>query len=608
MTITPKKLALYLGFATLSGAMTACGGDNNSSDNNSSDNTSVTTQVAPLTCDDTMKTKFMPDANTSVLLVKAFKAGEPLLLTGTANANTPVATKDVCVVKLNVGPGNAGPADAPSTSTGIGMEIWLPTAANWNGRVHLKGNGGWAGGVQGSTTALAGIASDTAGTVSTTAMQEGAVSGSTDTGHANTANAGSFAMNPDGTINQALWKDFSERSIHELAVKTKALALAYYGRAAAHTYWNGFSTGGRQGMKAAQALPTDFDGILAGAPAINWTLFSTGHMFPQIVMERDLTGVRPTAGQESLVSNAAISACDMVGGKHLGYVPDPATCTYDPSLDPTVLCTANGGTNTTANCVTPAQANAFNKIWYGFTADGTIPMPSADNGAAVTLASGQRWFGPTRGSSLANFLGGPLANSSSQVALELQDPSYGLPLFVNATGNGTNLWKTFTYAQLSNAADRGLALQQNFSSIDTDNPDLSAYRDHGGKLIMYHGLADSLIKTGGSVNYYNRVLAKMGGTASVQNFYRLYLIPGMFHGLSNGSANPNANPPLPTNAQLYDALTNWVEKGIAPGRIDIATAVTATFPTQKSYPLCVYPMKAAFVAGDPILTTSYTCQ
>lgn len=599
MTMTLRQLALYLGLAAHSGMMTACGG---------ADNTFGTAPVEPLTCDDSIKTKFNPDANTSVLLVKAFKAGDPLLLTGTADANTPVATKDVCVVKMNVGPGNTGPANAPSTSSGIGMEIWLPTAANWNGRVHLKGNGGWAGGMQGSTTALAGIVNDTAGTVSTTAMQEGAVSGSTDTGHANTANAGSFAMSPDGTINQALWEDFSERSIHELAVKTKALALAYYGKAATYTYWNGFSTGGRQGMKAAQALPKDFDGILAGSPAINWTLFSTGHLFPQVVMGQDLNGVRLVAGQESLVSNAAINACDMVGGQHLGYVPDPASCRYDPTLDATVLCTANGGTNTTANCVTPAQANAFNKIWYGFTANGTVPTPSADNGEAVTLASGQRWFGPMRGSSLANFLGGPLPTSSSYVALELQDPAYGLPVFVNATGSGMNLWRSFTYAQLSNAADRGVALQQVFAHIDTDNPDLSAYRDHGGKLIMYHGLADPLIKTGGSVNYYNRVLSQMGGAASVQSFYRFYLIPGMFHGLSNGSANPNANPPLPTNDQLYNALTNWVERGTAPGRIDIATVVATNFPTQKSYPLCVYPMKATFVAGDPTLTASYTCQ
>lgn len=565
-------------------------------------------QATALTCDDSMKTSFKPDANTTVLLVKAFKTGDPLILTGSAAADTPVASKDVCVVKLNVGPGNPGPADAPSTSAGIGIEIWLPTAADWNGRIHVKGGGGWAGGRHGSITALAGTGSDAAGSVASAAMVEGAVSSSTDTGHANTANAGSFAMNPDGTINIALWKDFSERSIHETALKTMALTQAFYGRSASYTYWNGFSTGGRQGMKAAQVFAGDFNGILAGAPAINWTRFSAGHMAPQVVMERDLGGTRITASQEGLVSNAAINACDVVGGRHLGYLPDPASCTYDPTLDASVICTANGGSNATASCVTPAAASAFNKIWYGHTEDGTVPARAVDNGTSVSLAPGQRWFGPPRGATLGNFLGGPLPASSSHVALSLQNPAYGLPLFINATGNGVNLWRTFTHAQLANAADRGLALQGPFANIDTDNPDLSAHRDRGGKVLMYHGLADSLIKPGGSVHYYNRVLAQMGGLGSVQNFYRFYLVPGMFHGFVNGTANPNANPPLPTNAQLYEQLTRWVENGIAPDRIDIASAVTAQNPVAKTYPLCPYPKKATFVSGDPTLAASFTCQ
>ena len=226
----------------------------------------------------------------------------------------------------------------------------------------------------------------------------------------------------------------------------------------------------------------------------------------------------------------------------------------------------------------------------------------------VKLAPGQLWFGPPRGSDLSNFLGGPLPNSSSHVALSLQNPSYGLPSFVNATGNGANLWRTFTYPQLANATARGLALQASFANIDTDNPDLSAFQNRGSKLLMYHGLADSLIKPAGSVHYYNRVLQQMGGIGAVQNFYRFYLVPGMFHGFSNGSANRSAIPPLPTNAQLYQALTDWVEKGIAPDRLEIASAVTAQEPVAKTYPLCPYPKKAVFTAGDPKVTASYACR
>ena len=166
-----------------------------------------------LTCD-TMKTAFKPDANTTVLVVKAFKKCDALTLgTGT----TPIATNDVCLVKLNVGPGKAGPASAPSTSPGIGIEVWLPTAANWNQKIHNMG-GGWASGNQGSLTTLG---SNGNGAVAGT---EGSVVASTDTGH--TIGNGSFAMNPDGTIGSTFWQDFSERSLHELALKTKALTAA----------------------------------------------------------------------------------------------------------------------------------------------------------------------------------------------------------------------------------------------------------------------------------------------------------------------------------------------------------------------------------------------
>ena len=198
---------------------------------------------AKLNCDETMKTRFTP-ALTQVLLVKSFKTGDPLILSGSPAADTPVATSDVCVVKLLVGPGNLGTADAPSTSQGIGIEVWLPSESKWNQRIHVKGGGGWAGGAQTSLTALAGIAVGTTGAPAITAMVEGAVSASTDTGHANTVNGGSFAMNPDGSINATLWNDFAQRGIHEMAVKTKALTQAYYGTAARRAYWNGFSTGG----------------------------------------------------------------------------------------------------------------------------------------------------------------------------------------------------------------------------------------------------------------------------------------------------------------------------------------------------------------------------
>jgi feruloyl esterase len=578
-------------------------------------------QDKALSCDDTMKDRFKPDPNTSVLLVKAFRKGEPLALSGTPAAPPPpMADNDVCVVKLLVGPGNPGPAGLPSTSSGIGIEVWLPSPANWNNRIHAIGGGGWAGGVHANVTLLAGAGGATGPTSSPRVAStiEGAVSASTDTGHS--SGSGSFAMNPDGTINKVLWRDFSERGIHELAVKTKALTKAYYGRPARYAYWDGFSTGGRQAHKLAQAHPDDFDGILAGAPAFNWTRFITNELYPQIVYQRDLGGVPLTSGQLNLLGNAAIGACDLVGGQHLGYIEDPSECRYDPTRDVNVLCLSSGGANATANCVSAPQAQAMNKLWYGQTRNGSAPNPAVDNSWAHTLDGNHLWYGLTRGTSFGG-LGGstaagvpiPFSIATDIVALENQNPSLATPAFQNPTGNGTNGWMNLSYAQLGEAFDNGVHLQREFAHINTDDPDLRRFRAAGAKMLMYHGLADVLIMPQGSIRYYNRVVREMGSLKAVQRFYRFYLIPGMAHGLSNGTTNPNANPPLPGNAstdgtqQLYDALTQWVEHGVAPARIDISSAVTATFPVAKSRPICLYPAKAKFIGGDINQASSYIC-
>lgn len=559
-----------------------------------------------LTCDDSMKSNFKPDSLTTVLLVRSFKTGDPLLLSGNATASTPVATSDVCVVKLLVGPGNAGPSDAPSTSQGIGIEVWLPNAGKWNQRIHVKGGGGWAGGVQTSLTQLSGTAGSTAGSPATTAMQEGAVSASTDTGHANTANGGSFAMNPDGSINTVLWNDFAQRGIHEMAVKTKALTEGYYGTAAKYAYWNGFSTGGRQGHMEAQANPKDFDGILAGAPAINWTKFITGELYPQLVYQRDLGGAPLTAAQTTLLGIAAINACDVVGNAHLGYVPDPSQCRYDPTQDQSVICASDGGTAPSGSCVTQVQAVAMNKIWYGQTADGSVPSPSADNGWGLEPQGAQRWYGLTRGTNVQGLAGAtPFTIASDMVALEQQSPTFASTNFINATGNGADRWKTMSYLDLSNAYDRGVALQPSFANINTDNNNLAEFAARGGKMLVYHGLADTLIPPQGTLNYYNRLTAKMGGDTVVKNFYRLFFVPGMAHGFSNGTANASANPPLPTIDQLYLALTVWVEQGQPPSRIDITSQATST--TSTSRPICMYPTRASLTGTNPLIAASYQC-
>jgi feruloyl esterase len=588
----------------LFGAIAACGG---------SDGTTPAPTPTALTCDDSMKTAFVPDAQTQVRLVKAFKKGDALLLSGTATASTPIAGNDMCFVKLLVGPGHPGPASAPATTAGIGIEIWLPAKAAWNGRVHVLGGAGWAGGVQTSLTAIGGGFGvnpwDVAGL-------EGAVSATTDTGHV--IGNGNFLMNADGSINTVGWNEFSERGIHEMTVKAKALALAYFGTAAKYTYWHGGSTGGRQGLKQAQAYPEDFDGIIATSPAINWSRFTTSMLYGQVVTQRDLGGVGMTSSQVGAASKAAIAACDLVGGQHLGYLLDPAACTYDPAQDAAALCVASGGTNSTSDCITTAQALALNKVWYGQTRDGSVPAPATDVGYEVALSTGHLWYGYARGASIAaqpfpgfGTITGPTTPTSIAtdfVALELQDPTLATPAFINATGNGADGWKNLTYAGLAHAADRGLALQAAFSSIDTDNPDLSKFAARGGKLITVYGTSDNVIPYPGIINYYNRVATQLGGLGTVQSFYKLYLVPGMGHFPSNGTVNATANPPIPTEADNYALLTDWVEKGIAPpDKRTISSPVTPANLPPVTGVICVYPKKAAYAGGDIKDANSYAC-
>jgi len=561
-----------------------------------------------VSCDSSINSVFEDDELTQVLLTHEFKKGDILKL-DESSTTTKIAENDICVVKLLVGPGNPGPADAPSTSAGIGIEIWLPSHENWNNRIHVLGGGGWAGGVHTSLTELAGLNG-----MAEIAGIENSVTANTDAGH--TGNSGAFAMNPDGSINRSLWDDFSYRAIHEMAVKTKFLTAAYYAKEADYSYWDGFSTGGRQGHKEAQVNPNDFDGILAGAPAINWTNFITNELYPMVVNQRDLGGIPLTMGQLTLVGNKAIDVCDDVGGIDLGYITDLESCTYDPTLDTSVLCEMDGGDNATDDCFSMVQATAMNKIWYGQTTDGTVPSPSEHNGYSSSLNSGQRWFGLPRGTSVAaisgSIAGGPFFIASDLVALELQDPRYavanfdpvfGIPGFINATNNGEDLWKELTYAELNEATFQGISLQSSFGDINTDNPDLIGFKSSGGKLLAYHGMADTLIAPQGTIHYYERVINEMGGLTEVNNFYKLFMVPAMAHGFSNGTTNPGANPPLPTRNQLFDVLVDWVENGIEPNSIEILSQ-----DETKSRPICAYPTKAIYNSGDANQASSYSCQ
>jgi pimeloyl-ACP methyl ester carboxylesterase len=596
--------------------------------------------TAPLACNDGLKTAFTSDPLTSVVAVIAYKAGDKVFV---SDSNSPVTlAADLCMVKLLVGPGNPGPAQARSTSEGIGIEVWLPGHSQWNQRIRNYGGGGYVGGGH--------IYAKNDGATLETAVGSkfpapviagmGYASATTDAGQRWSQN-GSFTFLPDGRLNETLLKDFSYRSMVEQALKSKALVRLYYGRAQQFAYFDGHSTGGRQGWKVAQDYPEMYDGYLLAAPAISTSKFALNSFYAQVVMKADLGFTSADPGfaasgfkqKVSEVNRRAVQACDREG---LGFLLDPFACSYDPLKDPAALCTGvvaaglTGINPDSKTCVNLAEARVINKLWYGITTDGSYdPLQSYSGRSGKTAGERQLWWSFPRGSdwgSLIGRVGGAEAVAQYQQDLRFAASAAVNPgaSFVHPTITERDQWRRVDYAMLQETFQKGLALQARIGDLNTDRDDLSKLRDLGRKVVTYTGLAEDAIPPATSVNHYERVAAKMGGVAELQKFVRLYLVPGKAHS-SQGRAytvasatdpSKNNTVPLPKlpgagnqtpsreQDQLFTALLDWVEKGTTPGSVTLTSRDNSV-----SYPICVYPLKAVWNGtGSSKVASSYQCQ
>jgi hypothetical protein len=470
--------------------------------------------------------------------------------------------KSYCLVNITVS-ALSGPKDGylSGQSQQIKVGIGLPLSAadggsggtqgDWNGRIEDLGGGGYAGSV---------------GPV-TGPTDAGYAGSSTDTGHS-AAQQGKFALNPDNTLNWGLIRDFAFNGIHEQAVWTKKLVQMYYGTDPKYTYWNGCSTGGRQGHQQAQKYPEDFDGILAGAPAFNWDRFIPSEQWGEIAMNQEV-GAPISSTKLNAVKNASIAACDGLDGITDGVIQDPRACHFSAK---SFVC--QGTPSDPANCLTAAEAGAVDKIWEGPTQQGK-----------------QFWFGLERGTTFAG-LDGP-----SPFSISTQWFQYWVeqnPAFDWHTITETSFPGVFTKSEI-----------KFHDVIGTDDPDLTDFREHGGKMIMYHGLADLLIMPRGSYNYYNRVTEREGGLKNVQKFYRFFPYPGNSHCGGNPD-QPNA--PLISGADLFNALVNWVEHGSAPDSIVAYNNANPALATV-SRPICKYPDKLVYkFTGSTNEAANFTCQ
>jgi hypothetical protein len=408
----------------------------------------------------------------------------------------------------------------------INIVVALPKST-WNGRYLASGNGGYAGG---------------AVTVPTSSVTAGYVGSDTDTGHAEPG--GQWAWSPTG-MNYAQIQDFAYRANHEMAVKSKALIDFYYGQGPTYSYFNGCSTGGREGLTAAMRYPNDFDGIYAGAPAINWTRFIPAELWPQVVMKQ-LGNVLP-ACKLSAVQALVLAACDPSDGLQDGLF-DPRDCNFDPSS------LLGKEASPTCGVFTEADVEVIRRIWEG---------PRRPNGEFL-------WYGLYPGASMSSLAGAqPFSISVDWFKSWLhKDPTWD--------------WQTLTFDSF--ATDFDQSVSEWGYALGTNDPDLSAFRHSGGKVVIWHGLADPLIFAQGTIDYYERVLARMGGLRPVRKFARLFLAPNVGH-CGGGGPAPGGNG--------FPAVVKWVEEGIAPNTI-IATSGSRTRP------LCPYPTVARYKGAGSI--------
>ena len=444
---------------------------------------------------------------------------------------------------------------APSADSHIEMELWLPTD-NWNGKFLAVGNGGWAGSI--SFDAMA------------SGLRRGYATASNDTGHKGATAA--FAVgHPEKLI------DFAYRAMHEMAVHSKAIIQAFYNRGPRLSYYEGCSTGGRQGMMAAQRFPEDFDAIIAGAPVYNMVHLNVSQVALQVDMLKNASRLVP-AEKRTLFANSVVAACDQRDGVKDGIISEPRACKADPAA---LACTAADPSTAlgagSADCLTAAQVeNARSAYAPVTTKSGALVYPGRSPG----FESG--WRIPTPGAPL-----NPLFTDMVRF-VGRQDPN----------------WDPMTFDL---ETDLALALKH-AGVVEASDPNLAKFKARGGKLLLYHGWADPGPAPENTINYYEAVNRTLKGRQD--DWMRLFLMPGVGH--CGGGVGPD-------RADFLGALERWREEGVAPGQI-IATRSPGRGGqppspggsggpgTAMSRPLCPHPQVARYNgSGSTDDARNFTC-
>ncbi|MFY9956132.1 tannase/feruloyl esterase family alpha/beta hydrolase [Bradyrhizobium sp.] len=481
----------------------------------------------------------------------------------------------------------------PTSDSNIKVEIWLPETT-WNGRFLGTGGGGFQGVITYSELA-SGIQAGFAATNSDLGTGSSGCSPLYCGSAGNMGNPLAIAFGDSASPTTGLFghperiKDFGQRAIHLMTVRGKQIADAFYQKSHTKAYFAGCSTGGQNALMEAQRFPNDYDGILAGAAAFNRTHI---HMVPLAVWQDTHASASRfiLPAQMTLINKAVIAACvGQDGGASTDqFLTDPRDCHFDPKA---LLCT---GGKVPPACLTADQVTTMQKYYAGTIdpVNGQVIYPGYERGNETDNVLG---------------LGLVLMESLPEPAFDglfywVFGPSFGHPASAVNFAN-------FDFHRAVDTVDDQLA-----EVLNADSTDLGEFREHGGKLLMYHGWADPLIPSQSSINYFNALVGNNGrgfqqasvnsnaspGLERTQSFARLFMVPGMYH--CSGGPGPN----------VFDALTplvNWVENGVAPETITATKFVADTPPAvQMTRPLCVYPKVAKYNgSGSTSVAANFTC-
>ena len=448
---------------------------------------------------------------------------------------------------------------ATSSRSGISMEAWLPE--QWTGRFLSTGNGGLDGCIQYVDVAYA------------TAL--GFATVGANNGHNGTSGE-PFYNNPDVVT------DFAWRSIHTNVVIGKEIVQQFYGQAQHKSYYLGCSTGGREGIKSAQMFPNDFDGIVAGAPAVAFNNLSawSGH-FLLLTGTPDSSTFVSFEQWNTIVASDIMAQCDGIDGVLDGIIEDPLLCDYRPE---SLIC--SGSTSNASTCLTPEQALTVRLIF----------QPLYGNGGHLVYPRMQP------GSEL---------NGAPEIYYNGEPFPYTSDWYRYAVYNNPN-WNAATIGP--NDYDAAYTIDP--GDIESWDGNLAPYRDAGGKLLHYHGQADPIISSDNSPRYYDHVSRTMGQKSSeLDSFYRFFRISGMSHCAGGAGAwmigqTSAGNATLDPSGNVLTAMVRWVEEGTAPDTIEGLKYENDTESLGVSFIRrhCRWPYRSTYIGGDSRNPNSWTCK